>query len=67
MAMVRNDDGPEGKLNDFDLMMAYLLPYNPVAKKNNRKGGSDAYATIAESTVEVSSTSTPGNHDIGKT
>ena len=66
MTMIRNDDGPAGKLNDFELTAAYLLPYDPVAKIKTRKGGSDAHATIAKSAAEVSSTSTSGKTTIGK-
>ena len=67
MAMVRNDDGRAGKLKDFELMAAYLLPYDPVAKRKTSKGGNDAHATIAEGTAEISSTSTSGKPSIGKT
>jgi len=67
MAMIRNDDGPAGKLNDFELTAAYLLPYDPVAKRKSIKGSSDAHASIAESAAEVSSTSTSGKPAIGKT
>ena len=37
MTMVRNDDGPEGKLNNFELMVACLLPHGLVAKRKTRK------------------------------
>ena len=66
MAMTRNDDGPEGKMNDFEMTAACLLPHAPVVKRKTGKGGSDAQDTIADSTVEVSSTSTSGNHAIEK-
>ena len=48
------------------MMAACLLPYDPVAKRKTSKGGSDAHSTIAESTAEVSSTSTSGNLVIGE-
>ena len=53
MEMIRNGDGLEGKLNDFEMTVACLLPYDPVAKRKTSKGGSDAHTTIAESTAEV--------------
>ena len=58
MAMVRNDDGPERKLNDFDLTAPFHLPCDLVTKRKTSKGDSYAHATISKSTVEVSSTST---------
>ena len=67
MAMIRNDNGPAGKLNDFDLTAACLPPCDPVAKRKTIKGGSDTHATKAESTAEVSSTSTSVKPAIGKT
>ena len=67
MAMIRNDDGPTGKLNDFELTAAYLLSYDPVEKRKTSKVGSDAHASIAEGAAEISSTSTYGKPSIGKT
>lgn len=64
--MVKNDDGPSGNMNDFELMVACLLPCDLVENRETSNGGSDAHATIAESTAEVLSTSTSGNHAIGK-
>ena len=49
------------------MMAAYLLQYDPVAKRKTSKGDSDARATIAESTAEVSLTSTSVKPAIGKT
>ena len=62
-----NDDGPIGKMNDFETTAAYPLPYVPVVNRKTNKGDSDAHATIANSISEVSSTSTSENPDIGKT
>ena len=47
-------------------MAAYLLPHDLVAKRNTSKVGSDAHASIAESTAGVSSTSTSKNLIYGK-
>ena len=33
MASIKTDNGPDGMWNDFELAVAHLLPYNPVAKK----------------------------------
>ena len=66
MTMLRNDDGPKGKLNYFEMMAACLLLCDPVGKRKTSKGGSDTHATIAESTAEVSSTLTSGKPDIVK-
>jgi hypothetical protein len=38
MALVRNDNGPTGKLNDFEATASFLLPHDPVAKKRNLAG-----------------------------
>ena len=67
MAMIRNDDGPAGKLNDFDTTEAHLLLCDPVAKRKTSKGDSDDHATTADSTAEVSSTLHSGKPAIGKT
>ena len=56
IAMIKNDDGPSGKLKYFELTAAYLLPYDPVTNRNTSKGSSDSRATIAKSTAKVSST-----------
>ena len=66
MAMIRNDDRPTGKLDDFKLAVVFLLPYDPVAKKKSRKVSSDAHASIAEGAAEIFSTSTSGKPSIGK-
>ncbi len=33
MALVRNDAGPAGKMNDFEAAAAFIVPHDPVAKK----------------------------------
>ena len=38
MALVRNDNGPTGKLNDFEATASFLLPHDPVAKKRTSTG-----------------------------
>ena len=36
MALVRNDAGPNGKLNNFEDTASYILPHDPVLKKRNK-------------------------------
>ena len=64
MAQVKTDDGPDGKRNDFESTAAFLLPYDPVAKK--RRSQKRTNVEISDSTsVEVAAFgSKPG---IGKT
>jgi len=33
MALVQNDNGPTGKMNNFEDTASFLLPHCPVAKK----------------------------------
>ena len=65
MAMIRNDDRPDGKLNTFEDAATYLLQYDPVAKRKSSK--KDLSASVAEATAEVSSSSGSGKPAIGKT
>ena len=67
MEMIRNDDGPAGKLKDFELTAEYLLPYDPVAKRKSSNVSSDSHAFVAESTAKILSTSTSGKPAIGNT
>ena len=52
MALVRNDTGPGGKMNDFEATAAFLLPKDPVAR--NRSQAKRNFAEI--SAVETSGT-----------
>ena len=65
MAMIRNDDRPDGKLNTFKDAATYLLQYDPVAKRKSSKN--DLSVTIAESTADVLSSSGSTKPAIGKT
>ncbi len=49
MAMVRNDTGPDGKLNNFEATPSFLHPHDPVAKKCTTGGGNGkgSYGTIS--------------------
>ena len=49
MALVRNDDGPTGKMNDFEKTASFLLPNCPVSKKRNQNGTKRSFgATVSE-------------------
>jgi uncharacterized protein YciI len=49
MALVRNDDGPTGKMNDFEKTSSFLLPNCPVSKKRNQNGTKRTFgATVSE-------------------
>ena len=65
MAMIRNDDRPDGKLSTFEDAATYLLQYDPVAKRKSSKN--DLSVTIAESTANVLSSSGSTKPAIGKT
>jgi hypothetical protein len=67
IAMIATDDGPNGKRNDFEATAAYLLPYDPVAKKRNVTGKrGDREASVSDVSADVSAGfgSKPG---LGKT
>ena len=55
MASVEQDDGPNGKRNDFEAMASFLLPKDPVARKSTISGKRDHGAMIADAQCEVSS------------
>ena len=38
MALIRNDDAPTGKMNNFESTASFLLPHDPVAKKRTSTG-----------------------------
>ena len=39
MALVRNDNAPTGKINDFEATASFLLPSCPIARKRRAQGG----------------------------
>ena len=47
MALVRNDNGPTGKMNDFEATASFLLPHCPVAKKRT-SGSKREIANISD-------------------
>ena len=63
MALVRNDNGPTGKMNDFEATAAFILPHDPVAKKRTQAATSGkrvATAEISEATVNKDHTPATG-------
>lgn len=49
IALVKNDDGPTGKLSDFEKTASFLLPNCPVSKKRNQSGTKRSFgATVSE-------------------
>ena len=52
IAMARQDDSPEGMMNDFEAVAAYIIPRDPVVK---RKTTSRKYsADVSTATTEAS-------------
>ena len=66
MASVKTDDGPNGMHNDFEAAAAYLLPYDPVAKKKAAMKRPVAQISSVEEVAEVSGTAMM-KESIGKT
>ena len=58
MAQVNSDDAnPNGKRNNFEAAVAYLLPYDPVAKKRNQATKRTAdEANVGDATADVGAT-----------
>ena len=54
MALVRNDNGPTGKMNDFEATASFILPHDPVAKKRAQASNPTKRPTaeISEATVQ---------------
>ena len=51
LANVRKDDGPDGMMNNFEKMLAYLIPCCPVAK--SRKGSTSNNIKVQVSSFEM--------------
>ena len=56
MTTIRTDNWPGGKLRDFDLSAAHLLPYYPVEKIKSIKVHSGKHASVAYDATAMSST-----------
>jgi len=48
VALVCADDGPDGKMNDFEAAASFLLPCDPVAKKRAAQGSKREHGEIAD-------------------
>ena len=62
MAFIKNDTGPTGKMNDFQSSAAYLLPNDPVLKKQASKDG----YSVSELTAEEGTSDVLLKNGIGK-
>ena len=47
LANVRKDDGPEGMMNNFERILAYLIPCCPVAKNRNNSSSNNIQAQVS--------------------
>ena len=63
MALVRNDTGPGGKMNDFESTASFLVPHCPVARK--RADATPGKRTAAE--ISATSGNATPKSGIGKT
>ena len=55
MASVEQDDGSNGKRNDFEAMASFLVPKDPVARKISANGKRDHGSMIGDTHCGVSS------------
>jgi len=53
LALVRADDGPNGKMHDFESATAFLLPSDPVSTRRGKKRG--AHVSFVTADVALSS------------
>jgi hypothetical protein len=66
MALVRNDTGPAGKMNDFEATASYLLPHDPVSKKRTA-GTKRGMAEISDTFGADTSSTSAGKPASGRT
>ena len=68
MALVRNDTGEEGKMNNFEATASFILPHCPVAKRkqSTKRGFASISDVTGDTNADVSATSGIRN-GIGKT
>jgi hypothetical protein len=70
MALVQSDDGPNGKMNDFEATASFILPACPVARKRTLSGTKRDSATISDvtgETAEIAGTSGSSKPAVGRT
>ena len=63
MALVKNDTEPDGKANNFEATVAFILPEDPVAK---RKPAKATTAEISDTTASSTQHSSSGGSKIGR-
>ena len=51
MALVRNDTGAAGKMNDFEATASFILPHCPIAKKRQFSNKRNDTANVSDATV----------------
>jgi hypothetical protein len=64
MALVRNDTGPNGKMNDFESTASFILPHDPVS---TRCAATKRGAEVSEVVIDSSDEPTPKKARAGKT
>jgi hypothetical protein len=50
MALVRNDTGAAGKMNDFEATASFILPHCPIAKKRSTSNKQPDVANVSDAT-----------------
>ena len=63
MANIEEDNGPNGKRNNFENAVAYILPKDPVLKRRTNENNKRKQAQISDTTA----TGFGGKNGIGKT
>ena len=61
LALVRADEGPQGKMNDFEATAAFILPSDPVSTKRGKKRGANvSSADVSSSSAKLAKGPTTG-------
>ena len=67
MALVRNDTGPGGKMNNFEATASFLMPHDPVARTRKGNGSKRGIADISSVATGNPSKNKQLRSGIGKT
>ena len=54
MALIRNDNGAGGKMNDFESSASFLLPHDPVSQMRSSSDKKRAHADVSEVHADLS-------------
>ena len=65
--MIRSNNGPDGKLSNFELGATYVLPYDLVATRKSNNIPKDSYASVSGSISATFSILTSSKPTIRKT